>query len=109
MRNVPEMSRKCPKTFLVGTLALGLALTACQTARPVAPRVVYQEVRTAVPVPCNPQLRPEPNYPDTDEALAAEPDVLAGVRDLRIGREMRIARIAELNGAINACRQPAGR
>ncbi len=92
--------------LLLAGLASCALVSACGTTRTPEPRVVYQEVRIAVPTPCNPSLRPEPAYPEGDAQLAAEPDVLAGVRDLRIGRELRIARIAEIMSALAACRDP---
>lgn len=56
-----------------------------------------------IPVPCAQSLGPEPNYPDTDEALSAAPNIFEWVKLTKAGRLMRIARAAELQAAIAAC------
>lgn len=87
-------------------IVLSLALYACATTTPPAPQIITQEVRIPIPTPCNPSLRPEPAYPDTDAALASATNALSATRDLLIGRRMRNDRINEIMAALAACRNP---
>lgn len=82
-----------------------LLLAACQTPAPPVERIVTQEVRVPVPVPCNvsAQLLVIPTWPDTREALRAAPDVDRAVRLLGAGRIQRDAYIAALHGALSIC------
>lgn len=87
----------------IAVLVILFALTTCATTSP-APieRIVTQEVRIAVPTPCDPHLTPAPQYADRAPAVAGM-GVAAAAREWRIGREQRDARIAELTGALAAC------
>ena len=80
-----------------------LALAACAPKPPVE-RIVVQEVKIPVPVPCDPQIGPEPLYADNPEALAAAPDILEAVRLRAIGRFERIARDLVKTAALDGCR-----
>lgn len=80
-----------------------VSLAGCATAP--EPRIEVREVRIPVPVACAADPGPAPAYPDTPEALATAPDVFEGVKLLKAGRALRIAREAELNAALKGCRQ----
>ena len=80
-------------------LALVLLLAACGTTEVLVP----VEVLVPLPVPCEAQVSPSPQYPDTDEALRAEPDLFERVKRLLAGRELRTAREAELERAVAVC------
>lgn len=89
----------------LGVAVLWPLLTAgsCATTSggpPPAPR----EVRVVVPVKCNPQIGPEPVYPDTDAALRAAPSWFERLKMVAAGRVLRIAREGELKAALDACR-----
>jgi hypothetical protein len=87
----------------VGTaVAAALVLSACASARDVAPSV--RIVKVPVPIRCQSDLGPEPTWPDTDQALRSAPDLFARVRLLAAGRLLRIARHRELSAALDACR-----
>lgn len=77
-----------------------LAMAACASTRPKP----IQSVATPVPVACRPSLAPEPDWPDTDAALRAAPDLFERVRLLAAGRLLRIARDRELTAALEGCR-----
>lgn len=87
-------------------LILALALGGCGsiggTATPES-IITTQDTKVVIPVDCAPNVGPEPNYPDTDAALAAAPDIFKGVQLLKPGRAMRIARIGELTAGLEAC------
>lgn len=80
-----------------------LPLGACGTVPAPEPIVQTKVVEVPVPTPCKPQLSPEPQYPDTDEALAGVTDVFQGTQLLKAGRKMRIAREGELDAALQGC------
>jgi len=84
-----------------GCAILLLTIAAC-AARPQTPSI--QRVLTPVPVACDPEIRPEPAWPDTDEALRRAPDLFSRVQLLVAGRLLRIARERELRAAVEACR-----
>lgn len=91
------------RTLILATLLL----TACQTAQP-EPRIITQEVRVPYDDPAciraaRERLGARPDYPDTDQALAAAESVFRGVQLLQAGRVLRIAREAALTAAIDAC------
>jgi len=90
---------------LLIVLCIGVAfLAACTTTG--TPKVETQIVNVPIPVPCKPDLGPEPDYPDTAAALVGVTDIFAGVQLLKAGRLMRIAREAELLAALKACSGP---
>jgi len=78
-------------------------LAGCQTVP--APEPVVKTVQVLVPtlVRCNPQI-PDRTYPDTDEARKMVPDIYQGTTLLLAGREIRTARIGELEAALAACK-----
>lgn len=79
-----------------------LALAAC-AARPADPILKTVEVKLPVPVACPDRRAPQPNYPDTAEALAAAPDLFERVKLLLAGRELRDQRLKEDEGQVRAC------
>lgn len=91
------------------TLAAMILASCATTAGPAAspePRVVIQRVEVPIPVPCDPATGPEPDYPDTDAALRAAPNVFERVKLLAAGRIMRIARDVEKSVALAKCAAP---
>ena len=98
------------RTLIVWGLALACAaaLAACASTPSVVPPVTVQPVSVPVPVRCVPDLGPEPDYPDTDAALAGAPDLFSQVRLLVAGRALRIARDAQKTAALAACAAAPG-
>lgn len=114
--------------LLLGAL---LMLNGCQTMAPEVPPVPAKPVevvtiRVPVPVPCVPQIGPDPMYPDTREALLMPPfpdaemrlmaspmdagamgQVLENlryrVRLLAAAWPLKNSRLAEYKAAIKAC------
>lgn len=79
-----------------------LALAACAH---VEPRIVTRDVLVPVATSCVPEgLGPEPSYPDTADALKAARDAAERYLLMAQGRELRIARAAEVEPVIAACR-----
>jgi hypothetical protein len=65
------------------------------------------EVKVPVPVPCvSKDLPPPPTYTDTLAALQAAPDQGEFTRLLAGNWPVRNARLAALEAAVEACRQP---
>lgn len=91
---------------VLAAVALALLLTACADKPEPAPEpsVILQPAKEAVPVRCNPQLGPEPDYPDTDAALKAAPNLFERVKLLLAGRLLRIQRDLEKSAALEGCR-----
>ena len=87
--------------------AAGLAVLAfvsgCASAPPQPQSIQVRTVELPTPVRCRPELGPEPDYPDTDAALRAAPDLFARVGLLLAGRLLRIARDQEKSAALAAC------
>jgi hypothetical protein len=80
-----------------------LALAGCAT--PLEPIIRTVEVKVPVPVSCVPvDFPPPPEYPDTQEALDAAPEPAVGMSLIGQGRLMRIARLIEVETAIEVCR-----
>ncbi len=95
-------------TISLGVIFLTAAgLGACASAPPVDGPVKVQTVDIPVPAPCAPNLGREPAYPDTDQALAAAPDLFIQVKLLLAGRTLRIARDAQKTAALAACAGPS--
>lgn len=82
-----------------------LCLSACTTQQKPVPEIVPRDVSVAVRATCVPADFPtEPDYPDTDDALLAAPN-MAGRYALAIaGREKRKARQAASETVIAGCR-----
>ncbi len=84
-----------------------IAVAACgkaQRPEPI-PIVETKEVKVAVPVPCKAlaSLGPEPAYPDSDAAIAAEEDVGKLAKMYAKGRLLRVQRLAEYAVAKASC------
>lgn len=82
-------------------LAPCLALAMCQTVP--EPQIITKEVRVPVAVSCVTQSPAKPNYPDTNEALAAAPDIFEAVKLLLAGRELSRPYEAEMEAVIGGC------
>lgn len=79
---------------------LALPVIGCATRPAPSPSV---DVLIPQAVACAADPGPAPDYPDSDQALAAAKDIFSGVKLLKAGRILRIAREAELNAALRAC------
>lgn len=92
----------------------GLMMSACGP-RPPDPALGVRtvEVRVPVPAPCDPDLGPDPAYPDPDSVLRRLPgetvDQHLGrvIGPLLAGRKLRDQRLREQGAALAACRAPA--
>lgn len=93
----------------LGVTLAAMMLVGCATTDgpEPEPRVVIQRVEVPVPVPCDPAIGPEPDYPDTDAALRAAPNIFERAKLLAAGRLMRIARDVEKSVALAKCAAPA--
>ena len=87
-------------------IACLLALGACAPRPAPEPIVRTVEVRVPVPVPCRPDVGPEPVYADSPEALAAAPDVFEAMKLRIAGRDQRRGREAVLSAALAGCAGP---
>lgn len=87
------------------TLALLCACSQTPPPQPVEPVIKTVEVKVPTPVPCAAlaKLGPEPEYPDTDAAVKAAPDIFSATKLLTKGRLMRIQRLAAYGAAKVAC------
>lgn len=85
---------------MIAGLVLAAALTGCATSQD---RIVVQEVKVPVSVPCVAKLPDAPAYPDTDDALKNAPDLFSLATLYRAGRGMRIAREAGLLEVLKSC------
>lgn len=97
------MTHTALRTTLVALAATTLA-AGCAGTRPEPP-VRVEQVLVPQPVPCPAlaQLGPEPNYPDTDEAIASAPSIGVLAQLYRAGRLLRTQRLAEFYAAATAC------
>lgn len=94
------MSRRA----ILAVIALAPLAAACTTTSGTPePIITTHDVGVAVPTKCKPEIGPEPDYPDTDEALAAASDIFEGVKLLKAGRKLRIARDGVKSAALQAC------
>lgn len=85
-----------------------VALSACGSpvaAPPALPVVQTLEVKVPVPVPCKAldELRAEPTYADTPNAVAGAANIFERVSLLLSGRAQRDARLAEYIAAKRSC------
>lgn len=81
-----------------------LLVAGCATARPEPEPVVRTvEVRVPVPTPCRVDIGPEPDFVDSDDALAAAPDVFEAMKLRVVGRVQRIAWSAVQAAALAGC------
>jgi hypothetical protein len=86
-------------------LILALALGGClhNDAPPPPPKKIY----ITVPTTCVPEnLKSEPTYPDSDEALKAAKDGAERYLMVAAGRKLREQRLRELEPVIGACKAP---
>jgi hypothetical protein len=87
--------------------AIAILLSACATTprSPPEPVVRTITVKVATPVPCPAleALGPEPEYPDTDEAIAAAGTIGALAGLYAKGRAMRVQRLLEFVTARGSC------
>jgi hypothetical protein len=81
----------------------GAALCACAATHGGQGAPVLVDVPT--PIACPLEAGPTPDYPDTDAALIAAPDLFSRVRLLAAGRLLRMARERELVAAVAGCAQ----
>jgi hypothetical protein len=100
------MNRAAP-LMLMSPLSLSLLLGACASTPPLPEpqlRTIY--VETPLMVACIPDtLEAAPDYPDTDERLRAAPDAAVRYQLLFAGRQLRVARLNEVEPVIETCRQ----
>lgn len=114
------------KTAYVG---LVIFLAGCAGQTPPPPEIQTQIVKVEVPIPCPVNIGPDPDYPDTDVELAKIPypgaaallqknplspialkqvgeNVLFIVTHYRAGRDLRAARDAKKQAALDECAKP---
>ena len=85
-------------------LVCAALLAGCATTTPPDPKVVVKFVNIPTPVPCAPDLGPDPAYADTPQALTkAQADIYQQVKLLLQGRLQRDYRLTELSAAMKAC------
>ncbi|KSB89105.1 hypothetical protein AS593_04210 [Caulobacter vibrioides] len=92
---------------LAAIVLIAASAAACASTQP--PPVKQVEIKTVVekiPVPCQPELPPTPQYADTADALKAAGDIYQKVKLLLIGREQRQGREKVLEAALKACAAP---
>lgn len=79
----------------------GALLAACGATKPPTPEPIIRtvEIRVPVPVQCQGEIGPEPVYVDSDEALAAAPNIFEAMKLRIVGRLQRIDRERELMAA----------
>lgn len=93
------------KRIISAAIAAALALGACATTGSIPEPIIQTvEVRVPVPVRCNPDMGPDPIYPDTSEAIRAAPNVAARAQLYAAGRLMREQREREYQAALAECR-----
>jgi len=91
---------------MIRTLSLVILLAGCATKPLPTPEPVIRTVTVNVPVaaPCVPAtLHPAPDYPDTDSALKSAADAAERYLLTIAGRELRVARLAELEPIVAGC------
>lgn len=94
------------RLITVCLVSASLGLAGCVPPKPPVERIVIQEVKVPVPVPCNPEIDDEPVYSDNDEALERAPNILEAMRLRAIGRIERRSRNEILNAALEGCKGP---
>jgi hypothetical protein len=85
---------------------LGMCILACIILAGCAHdagKIELQTVNVPVPVHCKPNIKPSETFPDTDQALKSAPDIFERVKLLLAGRDLRTARVNELEVALQAC------
>jgi len=88
-------------------ISVAFAVSACTTTPPPVPppEIITIDVPTIVQRPCADRRGAEPDYPATDEKIAAIPEgdfELLG-RVYRVDRDLRIARLREDDVQIKGC------
>ena len=85
-----------------------LVLASCSTTSAERPEPEVRTVEIKVPVvqpcPALEALGPSPDYPDSDTALAAAPNLYERVKLLIAGRLLRMTREANMSAIVQACR-----
>lgn len=89
-------------------LSMILALSACAATPAERPEPIIRTVEVKVPVvqpcPALEALGPSPEYPDSDAALTAAPNLYERVKLLIAGRLLRMTREANMSAIVQACR-----
>jgi predicted component of type VI protein secretion system len=89
-------------------LALGafMLLCACETTQRPEPEIRTVTVKVATPIPCPAlaDLGPEPEYADSDAAIAVTEDIGELAKLYVVGRLQRLQRLAEYSAAAVACK-----
>ncbi len=99
------MFRVLMAVLVIGALAVLLSGCAGRPQSVPEPIVRAVTVKVATPVPCPAldALGPEPEYPDTDQAIAAAPSIGPLAALYAKGRAMRVQRLLEYATARAAC------
>lgn len=92
--------------LIIGFILLVVLLVGCagQQERP-EPEVRTVEVKVEVPIRCKAldDLGAEPEYPDTDAALKAAPNIFERTKLLVRGRLLRVGRLGQYQAARASC------
>lgn len=95
------------KRPLFCAVLLAGSLAGCNTTpKPVEPVIQIQRVEVPVPVYCKADIGEAPLFADSDEALAAAPNILEAMRLRVIGRTQRINWSRLQDAALAACQPP---
>ncbi|WOE76333.1 hypothetical protein [Alterisphingorhabdus coralli] len=90
----------------IAILAAPLLLTGCFFGATPEPEIRTQTVYVDRLMSCVPEnLRAAPEYPDTDEQIAASDGPADRYARVVAGRLLRIARLNEIEPVIEACRE----
>lgn len=86
--------------IIAAIILISVAFCGCATT---PGPIQTQTVNVPVPVHCKPNLSPTPTFPDTSDALKAATDIFEQTKLLLAGRDLRSARIVELEAAVRGC------
>ena len=87
--------------LIAAVICLSIILFGCGAAPPE--RVVPQTANVPVPVHCKTTVETKVVYPDTDDALRTAANIFDRTKLLVAGRDIRTARILELETALKGC------